>query len=303
MSHVPTPSHVPAPSHVPTPSRAQSADRVRQVAVTVAAVLMLLGTLVGVGVLGTRVAESAGGSLSATATPLAPAGPAFSIWSVIYVGLFAYVVLQWLPRHATTARARATGWLAALTMVLNGAWLLITQAGWLWVSVVDIAVLALALGVLVKRLTVLPPTGGAVERLVVDGTFGLYLGWVAVATVANIAAALADSGVEPAPRTAEILAVVVLAVAAGLGVVLARVLGGRFGVAAAMAWGLTWIAVGRLTDAPSSTTTGIAALVAAVVVIVAAVLLRRPAPGGASSAGGARSAVGGPGRAVGADRT
>ena len=89
-----------------------------------------------------------------------------------------------------TARARATGWLAALTMVLNGAWLLITQAGWLWVSVVDIVVLALALGVLVKRLTVLPPTGGTGERLVVDGTFGLYFGWVAVATVANIAAAL-----------------------------------------------------------------------------------------------------------------
>lgn len=267
-------SHVPAPARTPGPA-VQPRDRARQAAVTLAAVLMLLGTLMGVGVLGTRVAESAGGSLSATATPLAPAGPAFSIWSVVYVGLFAYVVLQWLPRHATTARARATGWLAALTMVLNGAWLLITQAGWLWLSVVDIVVLALALGVLLRRLTVLPPTGGAVERLVVDGTFGLYLGWVAVATVANVAAALADSGVEPSRRVADILAVVVLAVAAALGVLFTRFLGPRVAVAAAMAWGLVWIAVGRLADEPTSTTTGVAALVAAVVV-VAAVVARRP---------------------------
>lgn len=260
-------------SHVSS-SRPTPRDRARQVVVSLSAVLMLLGTLMGVGVIGTRVAESAGGSLSATATLLAPASTAFSIWSVIYVGLFAYVVWQWLPRNATSARSRATGWLAALTMLLNGGWLLVTQAGWLWGSVVVIVVLVLALGVLVQRLTDLPPTGGAVERLVVDGTFGLYLGWVAVATVANIAATLADSGVEPALRTAEVLAVVVLAVAAGIGAVLARVLGGRIGVAAAMAWGLGWIAAGRLTDEPASTTTGIAAAVAALAVVAAAVALR-----------------------------
>lgn len=68
----------------------------------------------------------------------------------------------------TPGPARATGWLAALTMVLNGAWLLITQAGWLWLSVVDVVALARALArALLRRLTVLPPTGGAVERLVV----------------------------------------------------------------------------------------------------------------------------------------
>lgn len=259
-------------------SHLSSRDRARQVVVSVSAVLMLLGTLMGVGVIGTRVAESAGGSLSATATLLAPASTAFSIWSVIYVGLFAYVVWQWLPRNATSRRTRSTGWLAALTMLLNGAWLLVTQAGWLWASVVVIVVLVLALGVIMHRLTEEPPAGGRVESLVVDGTFGLYLGWVSVATVANIAATLAESGVEPALRTAEALAVVVLVVAAVIGAVLARVLGGRIGVAAAMAWGLGWIAAGRLTDEPASTTTGIAAAVAALAVIAAAAAFRRREP-------------------------
>ena len=50
---------------------------------TVAEIGCILGTLVGVGVLGTRVEESSGGALAADATLLAPASPAFSIWSVI----------------------------------------------------------------------------------------------------------------------------------------------------------------------------------------------------------------------------
>ena len=74
--------------------------------------------------------------------------------------------------------------------------------------------------------------------------------------------------------TAELIAVAVIAVAAGIGVVLARVLNGRIGVAAAMAWGLFWIAVGRLTGEPASTITGVAAALAAVVVVAAAALVR-----------------------------
>jgi hypothetical protein len=79
-----------------------------------------------------------------------------------------------------------------------------------------------------------------------------------------------DSGVDLGGTANQAAAVVVLAVAAGLGIVFARRLGGRWSVAAAMAWGLAWIAVGRLGDEPSSVVTGIAAVVAAVVVVVAA---------------------------------
>ena len=125
---------------------------VRQLAVSAAAVFMIFGTLLGIGVIGTRVEESSGGSLSATATLLAPAGPAFSIWTVIYVGLVAYTVYQWLPVRASSARLRAIGWPAAASMVLNAAWLLVTQAGWLWVSVVVIVALAVTLGLLVRTL-------------------------------------------------------------------------------------------------------------------------------------------------------
>jgi hypothetical protein len=246
-----------------------AADRTRQVVVTLAEVFCVVGTLVGVGVIGTRVEESSGGALAADATLIAPAGPAFSIWTPIYLGLAAYTVWQWLPQQATEPRHRAIGWLVAASMVLNAAWLLVTQQGWLWASVVVILALALALGLLVVRLQQHPSYGHA-ETVIVDGTFGLYLGWVAVATCANITTTLIESGVDPGGFTAEVLALVVLAVAAGLGVVFARRLGGRWAVAAAMAWGLGWIAWGRVADEPASLLVGAGAVVAAVTVLVAA---------------------------------
>ncbi len=256
-------------------------DRTRQVVVSASAVFMIVGTLFGIGVFGTRVEETAGGSLSATATLLAPAVRAFSIWSVIYLGLIAYVVWQWLPSAKSSPRARAIGWLASLSMVLNAAWLLVTQVGWLWPSVAIIVALVVTLGLLMQRLTAIPAGGGDrasgvwVERIVVDGTFGLYLGWVSIATAANITATLVANGINPGGLAAELIAVVVLAVAAGVGVLLARTFGGRMAVAAAMAWGLSWIAVGRLTGEPDSTLTGIAAALAALVVVAATIVWTR----------------------------
>ncbi|WP_330476176.1 tryptophan-rich sensory protein [Terrabacter sp. C0L_2] len=258
-------------------------DQVRRIAVIAAEIFCVVGTLFGVGVIGTRVEESSGGALAATATLIAPAGPAFSIWTPIYLGLLGYAVWQALPANAVRERVRSTGWLAAASMVLNAAWLLVTQQGWIWVSVVVIVALALTLGTLVQRLT-RETAASTLERILLDVTFGLYLGWVAVATCANITAALVDSGVDLGATANQVAAVVVLAVAAGLGVLFARRLGGRWSVAAAMAWGLAWIAVGRLGDEPRSGATGIAAVVAAVVVLLAAQRLRdRRTPSGESS--------------------
>jgi len=253
-------------------------DRMRQWLVTAGAIFMIFGTLYGFGLIGTPVEQSSGGSLSAEATLLAPAVRAFSIWSVIYLGLIGYVIWQWLPANTASERARRIGWLSALSMALNGVWLLVVQVGALWLSVAVIVALAATLGELMRRLGT-PRASGAGEKLLVDGTFGLYLGWVAVATLANITATLVASGVNPGADVAEYLAVAVLAVAAVLGAILARVLGGRIGVAVAMTWGLFWIAVGRLTGQPSSDLAGVTAAIAAAVVVVATalVLLGRPA--------------------------
>lgn len=253
-------------------ARATPQDRIRQVGVSAAEIFCVVGTLYGVGVLGTRVEESSGGALAADATRLAPAGPAFSIWSVIYLGLAAYTVWQWLPSQSARSLHRRIGWWVAASMVLNATWLLVTQQGWIWLSVVVILVLALVLGLLLKRLTP-RPRPRVVERVAVDGTFGLYLGWVAVAACANVTAAFVSSGVEPGPGVSDLAAVLVLGVVAGLGVLFARQLGGRYAVAAAMAWGLGWIAVARVSSEPESIVTAVAAAVVAVAVLAAPVTM------------------------------
>ncbi|MBK9477116.1 MAG: tryptophan-rich sensory protein [Tetrasphaera sp.] len=246
-----------------------ASDRTRQLTVTAAMVVCLIGTMIGVGVFGgPRVQEAAGGALAADATLIAPAVSAFSIWTPIYLGLLAYTVWQWLPAQATDERHRAIGPLVAASMVLNALWLIVTGQGWLWVSVLVMAALVYALGRLVATLEE-KPSFSTSETLITDGTFGLYLGWVCVAMCANITATLVDAGLDPGGRVAEVAAVLVIAVAAALAVYLARRLGGRWAIALAVAWGLGWVAVGRLTDAPASGLVGVAAAVGAVVALSA----------------------------------
>ncbi|WP_216656531.1 tryptophan-rich sensory protein [Nocardioides marmotae] len=282
-----TSSSTPAPAGTRSGTRADTgpatrADLVRRLVVTVAGIACVTGTLVGTGVVGTPVADTAGGALSDDATLLAPAGPAFSIWSVIYAGLAAYVVWQWLPSQAASPRMRATGWLAAASMVLNAGWLLVTQQDWVWGSVVVIVALLAVLVEIVRRLH-RDPARSAVEVVVVDGTFGLYLGWVAVATCANTAAALASDDIT-LPAVPSALVVVLVA---GAGVLAAWALGGRWAVAGAIAWGLGWLAYGRVAESPESTLVAVVAVVAAVVVVLAAVGWHRrsPAAGALTRAG------------------
>lgn len=251
-----------------------SSDRTRQVVVTLAEIFCVLGTLVGVGVIGTRVEESSGGSLSADATLLAPAGPAFSIWSVIYVGLAAYTVWQWLPGPGRSELARRTGWMVAASMVLNAAWLLVTQQGWIWVSVVVILALLLVLARLALELaSTSEHAAGPVGTWLVRLTVGLYLGWVSVATFANVAAALGNSGVNVTRGGAVVAAVLALALVTSVAVALMRAEPTRWGVAAAAVWGLAWLAYGRFSGEPQSAVVGAFAIVAAAAVAISAVVL------------------------------
>lgn len=248
-----------------------NSDRLRQIFVTLSMAFCIFGTLLGTGVIGTRVEESSGGSLSADATLIAPAAQAFSIWSVIYAGLVAYTIWQWLPQQSETPRNRSIGWLAGVSMILNALWLLVTQFGLLWISVGVILVLALVLGLIAKLLT-RDRAETVIEGILVDGTFGLYLGWVAVAACANIAATIVAGGVKADGGWQTAITVAVVIVVILLGLLFQGMLGRRVAVALAMAWGLSWIGVGRLTDAPESVVVAVAAIFAAVVLLASAVI-------------------------------
>lgn len=169
-----------------------------------------------------------------------------------------------------------TAGLAAISMVLNALWLLVTQAGWLEVSVVVIVALLLVLGLLLGRLHDRPGDGW-VEWVVVDGTFGLYLGWVCVAVCANIAAALVARGVPATGWPSVAATLIVLLVVIGVGALVTDAYPGNYFVGVGITWGLVWVGVGRMTDEPRSLIVGVVALFAAATVLAMTWRSARPA--------------------------
>ena len=252
----------------------RTSDTIRQWVVFTSLIVAIVGSLIGSGALGgTPIQEAAGGALSADATLIAPAVGAFSIWSVIYLGLAALSIWQLLPAQKGDQRQRRLGYLIAASLVLNAAWILSVQAGFLALSVVVIAALVVVLAWTFRRLVATQGTG-VIEAVVVDGTLGLYLGWVCVAAAANVTAYLVAVGFSGWGIDPDVWAVIVLAVAALVGVGLAVSGRGRLAATASLSWGLAWVGVARLTGEPYSVATGIAALSAVAVVVLVTVVAR-----------------------------
>lgn len=251
------------------------ADLGRQIGVISAVVFMIIAAMVGTGLFGgTNVRELQGGALDADATYLAPATQAFSIWTAIYILMVAYAIWQALPAQRSRVRQRAAGWWVAVTAVLNGGWLLAAQFLNLPMTVIAIVALLIALAVTIRVLTVQPSEGWQ-DAVFLDLTVGLHLGWVALATVANVTAWL-TAEVVPASwgDAADFWGIAVLLVVGFIGIALALGTKGRLAPAIAMSWGLAWIAVGRSTGEPQSLPIAIAAGVVAAVVLLVAVAIR-----------------------------
>ncbi len=258
----------------PATTQPTKADLGRQIGVAVSAVLAIVGSFIGSGAAGgTPIQDAAGGALAADATLIAPGGGAFGIWSIIYLGLVAYAVWLFFPSQRASERQRRLGVLAMASLLLNAAWILSIQFDMLWLSVPVIVIL---LAVLARIFVILSSThaSGLVDGIITDGTFGLYLGWVAIATAANITAALVAVGFTGWGIAPEAWAVVVLAVAAAVGFGLAVKGSGRIAPMLSLSWGLAWVAVARLGDEPYSVITGVAALIAVAIVVLATSLFR-----------------------------
>jgi benzodiazapine receptor len=204
-----------------------------------------------------------------------PAGYVFSIWGVIYLGWIAFVIYQFLPSQKASPRLRRLGFLFALSCIFNAAWLFCWHYLQFGLSVV---VMLMLLGLLVTgyvRLDVGRAMVGRLERWCVDVPFSLYLGWITVATVANISGFLFFINWDGFGLSPELWAVIMLGVASllGLGMALTRRDSGYLLV---LVWAFAGIAV-KQSRAPSVVTAAwIAAAVALVLALLAATQRRRP---------------------------
>ena len=149
-----------------------------------------------------------------------PAGYVFAIWFFIFVGWIAFAVYQFLPAQKESPRLRNLGYLFAISGLFNAAWLVCWHYNFFGLSVlVMLTLLALLIASYLKLNIGLTPVTTA-ERWSVDVPLSVYLGWISVATVANISSWLYLvnwNGFGIAPQA---WAVIMIAVASLLGVLI-----------------------------------------------------------------------------------
>ncbi|MGQ0543527.1 MAG: TspO/MBR family protein [Blastocatellia bacterium] len=170
-------------------------------------------------------------------TLITPAGYAFAIWSLIYLGLFAFSIFQLLP--ANVARFRSTRSLYILSCALNCAWIFF----WHGDQIAICFVLILALAVVLFFINYGHRQQGSVgEFWLVKAPFGIYFGWVTAATLVNFAILLVYLNVRLSETGGTLLAAGLILFAALLSVMI-RIKLFNYLYPLAVAWALTAIAV------------------------------------------------------------
>ena len=130
----------------------------------------------------------------ANPTLITPAGYVFSIWGVIYILLGIFVVFQALPSQTGKDYQGKIGWLFVLSSLLNIVWLFLWQFEYLSLSVVLMFLLLATLIAIYLRLNIGKSVVPLREKLAVHVPFSVYLGWITIASIANVAVTLVSIG-------------------------------------------------------------------------------------------------------------
>ena len=112
-----------------------------------------------------------------------PAGLTFSIWGIIYLLLVAYCVVQFTGSNREVISD--ISWLFGISCILNALWIIFWHFGKLPLS------LLVMLGLLVSLIWI----NTLIRELpfgIIKATFGVYLGWICIATIANVTALLVN---------------------------------------------------------------------------------------------------------------
>lgn len=147
-----------------------------------------------------------------------PAGYVFSIWGLIYIALIAFAIYQALPAQRENSRLKRIGYLFAASCLANIAWIFLWHYEQFPLTLV--AMLAL-LGLLIAIYLRIGRGREAedvstVERWLVHIPFSIYLGWITVATVANVTSLLDYLNWGGWGISAEVWLIIMLMVAGGI---------------------------------------------------------------------------------------
>ncbi len=145
-----------------------------------------------------------------------PAGYVFAIWGVVYLGWLALTGYQLLPAQRENPRLRRIGYWFALSCVANPSWLFLWHYEQFVLTVPVMLLLLVSLIVIYSRLGIGRPRASAGETWCVRLPVSIYLGWITVATIANVTSTLdylrwGGWGIDP-----QVWAVILLAAGVGI---------------------------------------------------------------------------------------
>lgn len=126
----------------------------------------------------------------ANPTLITPAGYVFSIWGIIYILLGVFVIFQALSSEKGKEYQKRVSWLFVLSSLFNIAWLFLWQFEYLSFSVILMFLLLATLIAIYLRLNIGMSTASLREKLAVHLPFSVYLGWITIASIANVATTL-----------------------------------------------------------------------------------------------------------------
>ena len=124
-----------------------------------------------------------------------PPGYVFSVWSVIYALAIIFMIYQARPSQRKEPYLAQIGFLYLIGAVANVSWLFVFQYSYgvpqlLVVTLIPMIVLLLCLLAIYQRLGIGKREVSRNQKLAVDLSISVYLGWISLAIIANIASVL-----------------------------------------------------------------------------------------------------------------
>ncbi len=207
-----------------------------------------------------------------------PPGYVFSIWGVIYALAIVFMIYQARPNQRNEAYLTEIGFLYLIGAIANTSWLLIFHYSYgnpqlLAGSIVPMVVLLLTLLSIYQRLGIGKREAPRNQKLAVHLSISVYLGWISLATIANISStlnALIPGIPEPTQVLSTVLVVTIVLVITVLMVWTRR----DFAFGLVVIWASTGIALNRIA-VPFIFTTSIAAAVIVALLILVAPFLKK----------------------------
>ncbi|MBD2099760.1 tryptophan-rich sensory protein [Leptolyngbya sp. FACHB-261] len=189
---------------------------------------------------------------------ITPANYAFAIWGLIYLGLICYGIYQLLPAQRSNLTLRQVDTLLIIACIAQIIWVYLFTLQQFWLSVVAIlAILLPLIGAYLRLGAGRRPS--RTQRWLVYVPLSIYLGWISVATIVNVASALYNSGWNGWGISAEGWTVIMLIVGAAIGGLIAL---RRADVAFTLVfvWAYVAIAVRQVDNPAIRLTAGMAAI-------------------------------------------